>query len=194
MVTVASGGAPLVIAGTIAKEAMLAITAAQTAAAGFTAQAALAGAACETALAGAVAAEAVGAFAVAETAFAAAVAAEGAGLTATASAVAATNFWNPVGWTVGAIVVGARETAPQTITWDCYKPIIREDPETTVKPMLLAELVVHPMVARVEISGKATSAGLPDFEIENVAGELYLVRGVMLPWGAVAYHADKMEG
>ncbi|KAI1047765.1 hypothetical protein LB505_006460 [Fusarium chuoi] len=193
MVTVASGGAPLVIAGTIAKEALVVLGAAQSAAAGFAAQAAVAGAACESALAGAVAAEAVGAFAVAETAFAAAVAAESAAITATASAVAATNFWNPVGWAVGAIVVGARETAPQTITWDCYKPIIQEGPQTPTKPMMLAALVAHPMVARVEISTKTTSANLPDVEIENVAGELYLLRAVMLPWGAVAYHAEKME-
>ncbi|KAJ4044318.1 hypothetical protein NW756_004650 [Fusarium oxysporum] len=193
MVTVASGGAPLVVAGTIAKEAMVAVGAAQTAAAGFAAQAAVAGAACESALAGAVAAEAVGALAVAETAFAAAVAAESAAVTATASAVAATNFWNPVGWAIGVVIVGAREIAPQTITWDCYKPIIHEAVEKPTEPMLLAALVSHPMVARVDISTKATSAGLPNIEIENVAGELYLLRGVALPWGAVAYHADRME-
>ncbi|KAF5640463.1 hypothetical protein F52700_3614 [Fusarium sp. NRRL 52700] len=194
MVTIASGGARLVIAGTIVKEAMVVVTAAQSAAAGLTAQAALDTVACESVLAGAVAAEAVGAFAVAETAFAAAMAAESAALTSTAAAVAATNFWNPVGWALGAVVVGARETAPQTITWDCYKPIIHEDKEEPVKPMLFTALVSHPMVARVEISTKATSADLPDVEIENVAGEMYLLRGVILPWGALAYHAEKMEG
>ncbi|RKK85219.1 hypothetical protein BFJ71_g14272 [Fusarium oxysporum] len=178
MVTVASGGAPLVIAGTIVKEAMAVIAASQSAAAGFAAKAAV---------------DVVGAVAVGETALAAAVALEGAAATAAASTVAATNFWNPVGWSLGVVIVGARETAPHNITWDCYKPIIHDAVEEPPKPMLLAALVSHPMVARVDISTKATSAGLPDIEIENVAGELYLLRGVALPWGAVAYHADRME-
>ncbi|KAH7267753.1 uncharacterized protein BKA55DRAFT_685035 [Fusarium redolens] len=120
--------------------------------------------------------------------------------------VAATNFWNPVGWDLGALVVDARETAPQTITWDCYKPIIHEDAGTPTELMLLAALVTRPMVVRVfscgfsrdvesavEITTKTTSAYLPDLEIENAVVELYLLRGVMLPWGAIAYHADRME-
>ncbi|KAF5234779.1 hypothetical protein FANTH_11968 [Fusarium anthophilum] len=162
MVTVASGGAPLAIAGAIVKDPVAAMAASHSVAAGIAAKAA---------------ADVVGVAAVGETALAAAVAVEGAiatsaasvataaasTATGVASTVAATNFWNPVGWALGGIVIGAHETAPQTISWDCYKSIICEDPETTVKPMLLAELVVHPMVARVEISGKATSAGLPDF-------------------------------
>ncbi|KAL5627042.1 hypothetical protein FOBRF1_001385 [Fusarium oxysporum] len=147
MVTVASGGAPLVIAGTIVKEAMAVVATSQSAAAGFAAKAAV---------------DVVGAVAVGETTFAAAVALEGAAATAAASTVATTNFWNPVGWSLGVVIVGACEAAPHNITWDCYKLIIHDAVEEPPKPMLLTALVSHPMVARVDVSIKATSAGLPD--------------------------------
>ncbi|PNP82204.1 hypothetical protein FNYG_04393 [Fusarium nygamai] len=58
------------------------------------------------------AAQAVGDFAIAETAVPATVAAESAAATATSSMVAATNFWKLDRSALGAIVIGARETAP----------------------------------------------------------------------------------
>jgi hypothetical protein len=193
MVTVASGGAPLAIAGVIIQDAVATIAASQSIAAGIAAKAAAgavgAAAAGETAIAAAVVLEGISATSAASAATAAASTATG-----VASTVAATNFWNPVGWALGAVIVGAREIAPQIITWDCYKPIIHEDQQKPTKPMLLAALAAHPMVSKVEIATKATPTHLPDVEIENVAGELYLLRGVMLPWGAVAYHAEKTEG
>ncbi|KAF5258638.1 hypothetical protein FOXYS1_10781 [Fusarium oxysporum] len=151
----------------------------------------VASASSKSALAAVVAAEAVGA--VAETAFAAAVAVKGAVTTATASMVTAKNSWNLVGWMLVATVVGARETAPQSITWDCYKSIIHEAVDKPAEQMLLTALFSRPMVVRVGTSNKTTSIDLPDIEMENVTGELYLLQGVALPWGAVAYHADRME-
>ncbi|KAK5791873.1 hypothetical protein VI817_007182 [Penicillium citrinum] len=145
----------------------------------------------EAALSAAVAAEAAGATVAAEAAFGTALAAESAATAA--SAIATTNIWNPVGWAIGAVAIGASQNTPQTVTWGCYKPIIGEidTGETTVKPLSLADLAAHPKVRQVSVSAIAGSANLPDVQVENKAGEHFVLRGVALPWGSVAYHAER---
>ncbi|KAM0550230.1 hypothetical protein ACHAPJ_009078 [Fusarium lateritium] len=174
---------------------MAAVAAAQSVAAAAAVQAAAATAASEAAIAGALAAEAAGALAAAEAALTAAAAAETAAITATAAGVAATNIWNPVGWAVGAVLVGALQDSPYSVTWGCYRPIIGESDhqDTIAKPMAFVDLISHPMIHRVCVSTRAMSTGLPNVEIENKSGELYILSGVVLPWGSVAYHADRVE-
>lgn len=190
-VVAATGGGAVLFGATIVEKAAAAYAAAKAAAA---AQAAAAAAASEAALAAAVAAEAAGAAAAAEAALAAAIAAEAAATAATAG-VATANFWNPLGWAIGGVLVGARQHISQTVTWGCYKPILGEvdTKDASIKPITFANLAAHPEVRRVFIGASTASANLPDVIVENKAGQRYLLRGVVLPWDSVAYHADRVD-
>jgi hypothetical protein len=76
-----------------------------------------------------------------------------------------------------------------------YKPIIGEadTQEALIKSMALADLMAHPEVRRLVVCASATSAQLPDVEVENRAGQCYLLRGVYLPCGSAAYHAERIN-
>ncbi|KAL6249100.1 hypothetical protein RBB50_004163 [Rhinocladiella similis] len=106
------------------------------------------------------------------------------------------NFWNPVGWVAGGVLVGASQQTSQVVTWGCYKPIIGEvdTKDTSTKPITFANLAAHPQVRRVSVFASATSANLPDVEVENASGQRYLLRGITLPWGSAAYHAERIDG
>ncbi|PNP51916.1 hypothetical protein FNYG_15869 [Fusarium nygamai] len=148
----------------------------------------------EGALAAGSAAGAAGAGAVAEAALTTAIATENAVIALTGMTVP--NFWNPVGWAIGAVLVGASQRTSQAVTWGCYKPIIGEvdTGETSIKPITFANLAAHPEVRRVFVCASAApSANLPDVEVENRAGQCYLLRGVVLPWGSAAYHAERIN-
>lgn len=140
---------------------------------------------------------------VSEVALATAVTIEGA---AFATAVAAenlvialgftvSNIWNPAGWVIGGVLVGASQPTSQVVTWGCYKPIIGEvdTKETSIKPITFADLAAHPEVRRVFVFPSAASANLPEVEVENRSGQSYLLRGVILPCGSAAYHADQIN-
>ncbi|KAK3899124.1 hypothetical protein C8A05DRAFT_18400, partial [Staphylotrichum tortipilum] len=114
----------------------------------------------------------------------------------------AANAWNLVGWTLGAVFLGADpHSSPAEVTWGCYKPIIDEadtgdDDGAPARPITFAELAAHPEVRRVSVSAEDTvspsTGNLPDVEVENRAGHRFLLRGVVLPWGAAAYHAERI--
>ncbi|KAI9034765.1 uncharacterized protein KD926_005600 [Aspergillus affinis] len=142
---------------------------------------------------GALAAGSVASGTAAEAALTTAIAAENAVIALTGMTVP--NMWNPVGWAIGGVLVGASQGTSQAVTWGCYKPIIGEvdTKETSIKPITLANLVANPEVRRVFVCANATSANLPDVEIENRAGQCYLLRGVVLPWGFTAYHAERIN-
>ncbi|KAF9890011.1 hypothetical protein FE257_006691 [Aspergillus nanangensis] len=145
------------------------------------------------ALAAGSAAGAAGAGATAEVALTTAIAAENAVIALTGMTVP--NMWNPVGWAIGGVLVGASQRTSQAVTWGCYKPIIGEvdTKETSIKPITFANLAANPEVRRVLVCASAGSANLPDVEIENRAGQCYLLRGVVLPWGLTAYHAEHIN-
>ncbi|RTE68246.1 hypothetical protein BHE90_017375 [Fusarium euwallaceae] len=147
----------------------------------------------EGALAVGSAAGAAGAGAAAEAALTTAIATENAVIGLTSMTVP--NFWNPVGWAIGGVLVGANQRTSQAVTWGCYKPIIGEvdTKETSIKPITFANLAAHPEVQRVFVCTSAASANLPDVEVENRAGQCYLLRGVVLPWGSAAYHAERID-
>jgi hypothetical protein len=154
-------------------------------------QVAAATTATEAAFSAAVAAQAVGFTTAAQAGLSAAVAAESA---ATAAAgFTAANIWNPAGWAIGAVLVGASQCPSHAVTWGCYKPVISQvdTGETSIQPISFAKLVANPEVRRVSIGAIAASAGLPEVEIENQGGNRFLLRGVALPWGSVAYHAER---
>lgn len=111
-----------------------------------------------------------------------------------AAGVAAANVWNPAGWAIGAVLIGADPHASRAVTWGCYKPIIGEvdTKEKPIKPITFADLAAHPEVRRVFIFASTASANLPEVEVENKAGQHYLLQGVVLPWGSVAYHAEQI--
>ncbi|KAH8800460.1 hypothetical protein F5884DRAFT_810511 [Xylogone sp. PMI_703] len=129
---------------------------------------------------------------------------EGAGLS---TAIAAENLvialtgltvpsiWNPVGWTIGGVLVGASQPTSQVVTWGCYKPIIGEidAKETSIKPIAFADLAGHPEVRRVSVFANAATANLSNVEVENRAEQYYLLRGVILPWGSAAYHTEPID-
>ncbi|KAH7314033.1 hypothetical protein BKA65DRAFT_515940 [Rhexocercosporidium sp. MPI-PUGE-AT-0058] len=156
-------------------------------------QVAVATAASEAALTAGAAASAAGALATAEAALAVAIAAENAAIAA--AGVTAANVWNPAGWIIGAVLVGASEHTSWAVTWGCYKPIIGEvdTQESSIKPITFADLAAHSEVRRVFIRASTASANLPEVEVENKAGQYYLLRGVVLPWGSVAYHAERIS-
>ncbi|KAG7292038.1 hypothetical protein NEMBOFW57_002069 [Staphylotrichum longicolle] len=176
MVTVATGGAAA-IPGLIVSHGAAAATAAATLAA-------------EGGLGIAVALETAGAVAAAETAFAGAVVAES--VVTAITGLTAFNAWNPVGWTLGAVLVGADPHSSSAVTWACYKPIIGEadtddDDGTPAKPITFAELAAHPEVRRVSVSTRSTApctGNLPDVEVENKLGQRFLLRA--------AYHAERI--
>ncbi|GIJ91763.1 hypothetical protein Asppvi_010736 [Aspergillus pseudoviridinutans] len=158
-------------------------------------QLAVATTASEAAFSAAVAAHAAGAATAAEMTLGAAVAAES--VATAAAGVAATNIWNPAGWILGGVLIGASQSATGqavAVTWGCYKPIFGEtdSDDKTTKPISFAELTAHPQVRSVFVATSSASAGLPDVEVENHAGEHFLLRGVALPWGSAAYHADRI--
>jgi hypothetical protein len=119
----------------------------------------------------------------------------GGAATTAATTVAAANSWNPVGWMLGAVLVGADQCAPRTVTRGCYKPIIGEggNEAMSAEPITFAALAGHPKVQRVSVGACAASAGFPEVEVGNTAGEHYLLRGVALPWGGAAYHAERVD-
>jgi hypothetical protein len=88
----------------------------------------------------------------AEAALATAIAAESGVIALTGTTVA--NFWNPVGWVVGGVLVGASQRTSQAVTWGCYKPIIGEvDTKVlSIKPITFAHLAAHPNVRRVFVA------------------------------------------
>ncbi|SPJ74773.1 uncharacterized protein FTOL_04504 [Fusarium torulosum] len=120
--------------------------------------------------------------------------ATGASSTTIASSIATANIWNPIGWTVGSILVGAEMPELDLVTWACYKPILGQsvDDPSAIEPITLATLAESPNVREVNVGTCAVSAGLPDIYITNTIGEDYLLRGVFLPCGAVAYHANRI--
>lgn len=81
------------------------------------------------------------------------------------------------------------------MTWGCYKPIIGEvdTQETSINPITFADLAAHPAVRQVFVCASAASVNLPDVEVENRAGQYYLLRGVVLPWESAAYHAERID-
>ncbi|PVH67831.1 hypothetical protein DL98DRAFT_600080 [Cadophora sp. DSE1049] len=149
------------------------------------------------ALAGTAAIVSEGALAVAVTteglAFTTAVAAEN--LVIALTGLTVPNLWNPVGWAIGGVLVGASQPTSQVVTWGCYKPIIGEvdTKETSIKPITFANLVAHPEVRRVFVFPSAASANLPEVEVENRSRQCYLLRGVILPCGSAAYHAERID-
>jgi hypothetical protein len=150
----------------------------------------------EAAVSVAAVAEAAGAAAAAEMTLGAAVAAES--VATAAAGVAATNIWNPAGWVLGGVLIGASPSATGqavAVTWGCYKPIFGEpdSDDKTIKPISFAELTTHPQIRSVFVAASSASAGLPDVKVENHAGERFLLRGVALPWGSAAYHADRID-
>ncbi|KAK2035882.1 hypothetical protein LZ31DRAFT_300367 [Colletotrichum somersetense] len=98
---------------------------------------------------------AVGGAAVTEAALVTAIATENTVIALTGMNV--TQFWNPVGWVVGGVLVGASQPTPQAVTWGCYKPIIGEVDTTapSTKPITLADLAAHPEVRRVFVCESA---------------------------------------
>jgi hypothetical protein len=118
----------------------------------------------------------------------------GGAATTTATTIATANSWNPVGWIIGTVLVGASQCSPY-VTWGCYKPIIGEagNEVMSVEPITLATLAAHPKVQQISVGVCAASAGLPEVEVANTAGERYLLRGVVLPWGGAAYHAERIS-
>ncbi|KAK8851152.1 hypothetical protein PGQ11_013631 [Apiospora arundinis] len=147
----------------------------------------------EGALAAAAALEGAGAIAASEALFSVAVAAESGVMALTGVTVA--SFWNPMGWAVGGVLVGASQRTSQAVTWGCYKPIIGEvdTREASIDPITFADLAAHPEVRRVFVCANAASANLPVIEVENRAGQCFLLRGVVLPWGSAAYHAERID-
>lgn len=156
-------------------------------------QVAVGTAASEAALAAALAAGNAGAAVAAEAALAAAIAAENAAIAA--ASVTAANLWNPAGWALGAVLIGASQHTTRSMTWGCYKPIIGEvdTNNISIKPMAFADLVTHPEVRQVFVCESATHANLPDVEVVNKAGQRFLLQGVLLPWGSAAYHAERID-
>lgn len=96
---------------------------------------------------------------------------------------------------MGGVLIGASPQTAQAVTWSCYKPIVGEavTQETSTKRIKFADLAAHPEIRRIVISTKTASADLPEVEVENNAGQRYLLQGVVLPWGSVAYHAERID-
>jgi hypothetical protein len=113
-----------------------------------------------------------------EGALAAALAAAEAGVTALTGMTVA-NFWNPVGWFIGGVLVGASQRTSQAVTWGCYKQV--DTKETSIKPITFADLAAHPKVRRVFVCASAASANLPNIEVttghyaERIGESIYTI-------------------
>lgn len=106
--------------------------------------------------------------------------ASGAGAAALAPTVAATA--SPAGW----LILGAEEDN-FIVTYDCWKPIFRDQSTDASKGMLLQDVLLHEDIAVLYSNVKSVS----DFQLllTNKWGERFLIEPVKLPNDVIAAHA-----
>merc|ERR1712178_136789 len=86
----------------------------------------------------------------------------------------------PIGW-AGLAVIGADEDG---LTWDCWKPILRDSsPEPSMG------MTVNELLARQEI--QSTTWHADHIEISNIWEEHFKLLPVRLPDGLIAFHATR---
>lgn len=93
----------------------------------------------------------------------------------------------PVGW----IVLGAEfndANNEQSLTFDCWKPVLRDNTTQPSKGMLLRDVLSDPRIKNVDVS-RSISTAYPQIQLENVWGDSFEIVYVRLPWNEIAAHA-----
>lgn len=135
---------------------------------------------------------AFGASAGAATAGAASAGAATAGATAGAGAAApavAALTTNPVGW----VILGAKfeekqkQANSEGLTWNCYKPVIRDFKRDEPDGVPLIEILEHPNVT------KWSEESFGKWSVVNKWDEKFEIRLVSLPSGQIAAHAFPID-
>lgn len=83
----------------------------------------------------------------------------------------------PAGW---AILIGAETSSDaKDVTFDCWKPVLRDESTEPSKGKMLKELVKDPRIKRVCIT--EYEGLLPQVTLENIWGELFRIDYVTVP-------------
>eukprot|EP00928_Gymnodinium_smaydae_P026051 TRINITY_DN2055_c0_g4_i2.p1 TRINITY_DN2055_c0_g4~~TRINITY_DN2055_c0_g4_i2.p1 ORF type:complete len:207 (+),score=1.63 TRINITY_DN2055_c0_g4_i2:68-622(+) len=80
------------------------------------------------------------------------------------------------------MVIGA-DVREDTVTWDCWKPILRETSSAPSRGRLVADILHDPAVRDVRIENHSVL-------VRNRWNESWRIDPVLLPWGQVAAHAS----
>eukprot|EP00928_Gymnodinium_smaydae_P075195 TRINITY_DN581_c0_g1_i4.p1 TRINITY_DN581_c0_g1~~TRINITY_DN581_c0_g1_i4.p1 ORF type:complete len:175 (-),score=23.52 TRINITY_DN581_c0_g1_i4:302-826(-) len=104
------------------------------------------------------------------------------------AAEAARIFWvaNPAYMAVilGFVTVGAGVDA-SAVTWDCWKPIVRDDSTTPSRGRPLIDILKDPVISDY-------SVGNHSIVVRNRWNESWRIDPLILPWGEVAAHASQL--
>lgn len=104
-----------------------------------------------------------------------------------AGTVTAGVFSGPALW----LVLGTEltdGTGEQRLSFDCWKPLLRDTSTNPSKGMLLRDVLKDPRIKNVDVS-YGISAIYPLIKLQNVWGENFRIDYVRLPWNEIAAHA-----
>eukprot|EP00928_Gymnodinium_smaydae_P080880 TRINITY_DN6449_c0_g1_i1.p1 TRINITY_DN6449_c0_g1~~TRINITY_DN6449_c0_g1_i1.p1 ORF type:complete len:216 (-),score=24.26 TRINITY_DN6449_c0_g1_i1:240-887(-) len=114
------------------------------------------------------------------------------GMFAITGLAAPLSFWgqqaamlSTMGVSVGLLTVGA-EADGVAVTWDCWKPILREKKTAPSRGRLLADILNDPVVDDYRIEADTVF-------LRNRWNESWRIDPLILPWGQVAAHASKVD-
>ncbi|XP_037046715.1 uncharacterized protein LOC119081711 [Bradysia coprophila] len=79
-------------------------------------------------------------------------------------------------------------TAVQCLSYDCWKPLLRDTSTNPSNGMLLRDVLMDSRIKNVDVS-YGTSEIYPLISLENVWGEKFRIEYVRLPWNEMAAHA-----
>lgn len=90
---------------------------------------------------------------------------------------------------VGWLVLGSAITKNEGISFDCWKPVVREESKEKTNGRFLREIMMDERINLIKVEN---SNSLPMITLENVWNERFLIEYVMLPNEQLALHARKI--
>jgi len=105
----------------------------------------------------------------------------------------------PVGWIclgAAAEATGDTDAADRKYTFDCWKPVVRDESVAPSDGMLIKDVLVHPNIKAVQIAEGPTIAAAalwyPQLMLENIWDEKFQIEYVTLDDGVLAAHAYRV--
>eukprot|EP00928_Gymnodinium_smaydae_P059364 TRINITY_DN4266_c1_g4_i1.p1 TRINITY_DN4266_c1_g4~~TRINITY_DN4266_c1_g4_i1.p1 ORF type:complete len:287 (-),score=10.79 TRINITY_DN4266_c1_g4_i1:307-1167(-) len=85
---------------------------------------------------------------------------------------------------LGSVVVGA-DAGASSVTWDCWKPILRERSAAPSRGRLLIDILDDPVIDEFYVGSQSVF-------VRNRWNESWRIDPVVLPWGQLAAHASQI--